>query len=409
VTPVRTLVAWVPDWPVVAAGAAPDEPAAVFHANRVVACTPAARAEGVEVGLRRRESQGRCPELAVLAHDPARDARGWEPVVAGLDGVCPRVEVAVPGRLAFPTRGPSRYFGGDDAVAGLVAGRTGAAVGIADGPFAALLAARRADAAGVALVIPPGASPGFLAPCPVASLLEAGLPGELLDVLGRLGLRTLGAVAALAAGDLTGRFGADGIVAHRLAAGLDERPPATQAPAADLTARTELDPPAERVETAAFVARGLADELASRLDTRGLACTRLLVVAETEHGERLERLWRGDGAGGAAALSAGAIADRVRWQLDGWLRGSGAGAPTAGITLLELVPDEVVAATGRQLGFWGGSPDAAARAVRAVARITGLLGVEAVVVPEWRGGRGPADDVALVPAATVDLAEERVP
>lgn len=401
-TAVRTLVALVPDWPVVAAGAAAGDLAAVFHANRAVAVTAAARAEGVDVGMRRREAQGRCPGLAVLDHDPARDARAWEPVVASLDDVCPRIEVAAPGRLAFPTRGPARYFGGDAAVADLVARRTGAAVGIADGPFAARLAA--ADAAGAPpLVVPPLASPTFLAVRPVTELLVAGFADDLVDVLARLGLRTLGAVAALPAGDLAGRFGVDGVAAHRLAAGLDERPPATADPPPDLAARAELDPPAERVETAAFVARGLADELATRLGDRGLACTRLLIVAETEHGERLERLWRGDGAGGAAALSAGAIADRIRWQLDGWLRS--AGRPTAGIALLELVPDEVVAATGRQLGFWGGSPDAAARAARAVARLAGLLGPEAASVVEWRGGRDPADAAALVPAAAADLGD----
>ena len=402
-TPVRTLVAEVADWPVVAAGAAPDEPAVVVHANRVVAATAAARDEGVDVGLRRREAQSRCPSLAVLAADPARDVRAWEPVVAGLDDVCPRIEIAVPGRLAFPTRGPARYFGGDDRLAALVAARTGASVGIADGPFAALLAARRG------IVVPPGGTPAFLAPLPVATLGVAGLPDDLVDVLGRLGLRTLGAVAGVEPGDVAGRFGADGVVASRLAAGLDERPPRTEAPPPDLAARVELDPPIERVETAAFVARGLADELAAGLDGRGLACIRLLVAAETEHGERLERLWRGDGAGGASALSAGAIADRVRWQLDGWLRLLGTGGPTAGITLLELVPDEVAPARGRQLGFWGGSPDAADRVARAVARISGLLGPDAVVVPEWRGGRDPAAGVTLVPAAAVDLVQHGAP
>jgi protein ImuB len=108
-------------------------------------------------------------------------------------------------------------------------------------------------------------------------------------------------------------------------------------------------------------------------------------------------------------LSAGAIADRVRWQLDGWLNGSSATAarPTAGVALLELVPDEVIAATGRQLGFWGGTAGADERAVRAVARISGLLGPDAVTVPEWRGGRAPAEQVVLVPAGAVDLAEAR--
>ena len=76
--PPRVLVVWCPDWPVTAAGVAPGEPAAVVHANRVVAASPAARDENVLPGIRRREAQSRCPELVVVAHDPARDARAAE-------------------------------------------------------------------------------------------------------------------------------------------------------------------------------------------------------------------------------------------------------------------------------------------------------------------------------------------
>ena len=117
----RTLVVACPDWPVLAAGVAPDQPAAVVRANRVVATSPAARLDGVEVGQRRREAQGRCPGLVVLESDPARDARSFEAVAAVLERVTPRIELSRPGLVAFPTRGPSRYFGGDEALATLVA------------------------------------------------------------------------------------------------------------------------------------------------------------------------------------------------------------------------------------------------------------------------------------------------
>ena len=46
----RTLVVACPDWPVLAAGVPPTEPAAVIRANRVMATSPAARVDGVEVG-----------------------------------------------------------------------------------------------------------------------------------------------------------------------------------------------------------------------------------------------------------------------------------------------------------------------------------------------------------------------
>jgi protein ImuB len=415
----RTLVAWCPDWPVVAAGVPLDQPAIVVHANRVVACSPAAREEGVTEGLRRREAQGRCPQAELLAHDPARDARAFEPAVASLDVLCPRVEITRPGSCALATRGPSRYHGGDEALAVKIAAVLGGAlgdgavvhVGIADGMLAATAAARKARP-GAPVVVPPGASAPFLAPWPVTLLVEAaiaevaGLPddrtSEIADVLRRLGLHTFGALAEVPAGDVLARFGTEGAALHRLARGLDARPLAARHPAPDLAATLELDPPVERVDTAAFVAVGLADELHRTLGSRGLACTRVAVGAETEHGEVHERCWRHEGTLGPAA-----VAERVRWQLDGWLSGSAATRPTAGITQLTLRPEEVVAARGRQLGFWGGETLLDERAARAQARVAGLLGAEAVRVPELRGGRGPGEQLTMVPSMAVDLVESR--
>ncbi|QGG94752.1 Y-family DNA polymerase [Actinomarinicola tropica] len=400
----RTTVVWCLDWPVVAAGVAPDEPGAVLHANRVVAASPAARALGVARGQRRREAQSRCPELTVHDHDPARDARAFEPVVAAVEQITPFIEISRPGLCAFATRGPSRYHGGDDALIDVVEAAVAAVldergevrVGTADGPFAAGIAARRRRRA--ARLVPPGGSPAFLAPLPVA-LLDAP---ALVDVLERLGLRTLGSLAALPRSDVVARFGVDGERAHRLAAGLEERPPDARPVPPSFEAAAELDPPVERVDHAAFVAKSLADELHDRLDGVGLACSLLAIRAETEHGEVLERRWRHEGA-----LSAGAIADRVRWQLDGWLTGSAVARPTAGITRLALAPEEVRVAAGRQLGFWGGQSAEGERAARALARVQAMLGPEAVRVPEWRGGRDPARQVALVPAASVDLTSPR--
>ncbi len=391
------------DWPIVAAGVPLEVPAAVFHANRVVATSPAARAEDIVLHQRRREAQARCPSLLVLDRDLARDARLFEPVVAALDGLTPRVEITEPGRVAFPTRGPSRFFGGDDALATrahavvteALADRGTCQMGVADGIFAATLAATAGEPI---RTVPPGRSAEFLAGWSVSALERP----ELTDVWVRLGLTTLGAVAALTEGDVLARFGTEGQTAWRLAGGLDERPPALAPPPEDLTVSVELDPPAETVAPAAFLARGLAEELHDRLWARGSACTRVVIGAETEHGEQLERVWRAEGS-----LTAGAIADRLRWQLDGWLQGSARHRPTAGISRLWLTPDEVVPAGGRQLGFWGSDAATVDRASRAVARVQGLLGVGSVSVPEWRGSRDPATQVALIPAEAVDLTAER--
>jgi protein ImuB len=397
---VRTLVVWCPDWPVVAAGLS-EQAAAVLAAGRVVACSAPARSEGVVRGLRRRQAEARCPGLVVRDHDPAADARAFEPVVAAVEAFTTGVEIVRPGVCALATRGPSRYFGGDDALAAQVAaavarhaGVPACRVGVADGSFAAERAARRG------IVVPVGASAAFLAGFPVATL-----EGELPDLLVRLGIRTLGELAALPAAAVLARFGPEGAVAHRLARGLDDRPLAARTPPPDLAVTAELDPPAERLETVAFVAKGMADRLHERLATDGLTATLVLVEAEWEHGERLGRRWRLDGQGGGGR-GAAALAERVRWQLDGWMSaaaGTDAERPSGGLTLLRLVPEEVRSDDGRQLGFWGGDRAAAERVARALARVQGMLGPEAVVVAVPAGGRSPAEQVRLVPwGETVD-------
>jgi len=44
----RLGVLWCPNWAVVAAGAAADEPVVVLHANRVIATSLAAGREGID-------------------------------------------------------------------------------------------------------------------------------------------------------------------------------------------------------------------------------------------------------------------------------------------------------------------------------------------------------------------------
>ncbi|TCB97927.1 DNA polymerase Y family protein [Micromonospora zingiberis] len=391
----RTLLLWCPDWPVLAAeivdGVPATGPVAVLYANRVVACSEQARAEGVRRGLRRREAQGRCPRLTVVDHDPGRDARAFEPVVAAVEEVAVGVEVTRPGACALAAQGPSRYLGGEEAAAERIVEQVAQScavesqVGIADGVFAAGLAARQGR------IVPPGGTAEFLAAQPVEAL---GRPA-LADLLRRLGVRTLGDFAALSAGDVLARFGFDGALAHRLAAGRDDRPLAVRRPPADLTVTADLDEPIERVDVAAFAARTLAERLHERLAGHGLACTRLGIEAVTAHGQELHRVWRHDGL-----LTAAAIADRVRWQLDGWLTGARRGGPprpTAGIIRLRLVPDGLIAQAGLQAGLWGEAGEERERAHRALSRVQGLLGPEAVVTAVLGGGRSPADQVRLVP------------
>ena len=401
----RTILVWCPDWPVIAAeivdGVSASGAVVVLHGNRVVACSEAARLDGVRRGLRRREAQSRCPQLVVVEHDPGRDVRAFEPVVAAVEEVAVGVEVIRPGACAMAARGPARYFGGEEAAAERIVEQIAEScsvesqAGIADGVFAAGLAARAGR------VIAPGATREFLADVPIAALERP----ELTDLLTRLGIKTLGDYAALPAADVLTRFGFDGALAHRLASGLDHRPLAVRRPPPDLDVADTYDDPLERVDVAAFAGRTLAERLHEKLAAHGLACTRLGIEAVTADGQELHRVWRHDGT-----LTAAAIAERVRWQLDGWLTGARRGAsssgssgygisarPTAGLVRLRLIPDGVLVHLGLQPGLWGDAGAERDRAHRAFSRVQGLLGPEAVVTAVAGGGRSADDQVRMVP------------
>ncbi len=419
----RVLVVWCLDWPAVAAaaeaGAEVTRAVAVLAANRVVACTATARAEGIRRGLRKREAQGRCPDLLMAQDDPDRDARLFEPVVAAVDATVPGVEVLRPGMLALSARGAARFFGSEEAAAERLVDAVAAVgvecqIGIADELSTAVFAARRAT------LVPPGKGAEFLAPMPVSELavepvLAAPQRVELVDLLHRLGLRRIGDFAALTPAEVASRFGADAIVAHRCARAVPERPPAARLPAADLTVEHRCDPPIERVDMAAFAGRLLATELHTKLSAAAVACTRLVIHAETEAGEEFSRSWRC-----AEPLTPDSTADRIRWQLDGWLtrraldrgrtrpapgtHGDWDSGPDAAITLLRLEPVEVVSAGALQLGLWGGVGEDEERARRALIRVQSLLGGDAVRMGVLSGGRGPQERITMV-----TLGDEPVP
>lgn len=423
----RLGVLWCPNWAVVAAQAALDEPVVVLHGNRVIAQSLAAGREGIVVGQRRRQAQACCPHVRLVAHDPDGDARRFENVVTAIAALIPRVEITEPGMLSFLAKGPSRYFGGEQAMAermtdlatSVIAGPdpaspAGSAVttcpalaavggfgmGIADGRFAAAIAARQAAARGRPMIVDSGvdATADFLAPLSVHLLASvAGLDDEFVELLQRLGVRQLGQLAALSVADVLARFGRLGEFAHRIASGGDDRPPDTIEPPSGLVAVHVLDDPAHHVDTLVFIARQLADELTTALGADGKVCTRLVVTAETDHSERNERLWYR-----STGLSAAAMVERARWQLDAWVNTA---SITAGVTMLRLEPVEVRSDDGVQLGLWGGRTQADEWAARAVARLATLAGPEQVLVPAATGGRLPGDAFAWVPAVTADLAE----
>jgi len=157
-----------------------------------------------------------CPTLSVEG-DRGDEVRRFLNVVATVEAFCPWVEAASLGVCTLPARGPARFFGGEAvlveklsvAVAEMLGTPEMVRVGVADGLFAALLAAR------AEVVVDPGGVGPFLAPWSTAVLRRP----DLAVTLKRLGVHTLGRFAALGGREVSARFGSDAAACHQVARG----------------------------------------------------------------------------------------------------------------------------------------------------------------------------------------------
>jgi protein ImuB len=380
------MVVWCPDWPVVAAALQQelslDAPLAVVERGEVFACSAAARVEGVRRGMRRRDAAARCPELVVLDRVPEAESRTFEAVLACVEEVSAGVAPVKPGLCALGV--PSRFYGGEAAAAAAVAehlvtlGVWDCRIGIADGLFAAEQAARRAPTQDC-VVVPVGGSAAFLTALPVGVLDDA----DLVSLLRRLGLRTLGDFAALPARDVLTRFGSSGAWLHRQARGRDDRAPVSRQAPLELEQSVAFEPPLETIEPIAFSTRQTAERAVAELARHGLVCTEVRIVVSTEGGWTGSRVWLH-----SRWFSAADLVDRLYWQL----QGDPAPEPVTGV---RIIPETVESMADHGEGLWGSAPDE--RVERGVARLQGMLGPEEVLAPAVQGGRSPRQRQALTP------------
>ena len=382
----RVLVVWCPDWPVISAvaslGLVPSSPIAVIDRGEVYACSQAARLDGVRRGMRRRDASARCPELTVVDHSLERDVRAFESILSTIEDTTSAVTPIRPGLCALSVH--SRYYGGEREAAAVIAEHLVAAgvwecrIGIADGIFTAEQAARQA-APQDCCVIPVGGSARYLADLPIVVLEDL----ELVGLLRRLGIRTLGDFAALPARDVLTRFGSQGALIHRLASGKDSRIAAARRPPLDLQQSVSFDPPLETVEPVAFSSRQTAELLIAELARHGLVCSEIRIDVVGDRGWVGSRVWAHP-----RWFTAADLVDRLYWQL----QGSPSPEPVQGI---RLIPEAVESLADHGEGLWGSAPDE--RIERGVARLQGMLGPEQVLSPSLQGGRNPRQRQVLTP------------
>ncbi len=320
--------------------------------------------------------------------DPVEAGELTERLLRRLERIGAAVESERPGEAFFALDGLRGLHGGKSAgvlAAARRAAGTEVRIGVAPTRFAAYAAALRGA------ILPPSEAGDFLAGLPVSALagrLEL-LPreaGSLVETMRRLGLTTLGALAALPVARVADRFGAAGLQALRLARGED----------GPLRPRRPHEELVEEVELPEGAAGGALEHALKLLVDR-------LLAAPRRRGRTVLRLRLG------ALLSGGGS-----WSVD-----QGLGRPTASArtlcavltTRLETLPGPVAALRLRALAL--GPPvgdqlelslrgeehhrrrlSEAIRAVRAAQGADSLL----TVVPLDSASRFPERRTMLAPA-----------
>lgn len=365
------------------------------HPSHVVACTPDATDAGVERGMRRRVAEALCPGVMVLTRDVGEETQRFEPVVVMLEDLIPRIEVVEPGMVMIPVAGASTYYGGETTVVELVSGKlmgsdvpyvSTARVGLADGPFAAGWAARRAEP-GVPLIVDD--TRAFLAGLAIDALVGEGLSGvppgaeELAATFRWLGVSTLGALADLPREAIASRFGSSGLSMHRLAHGEDRLLDPRPIPSEFAIEMEFEDEPLESVDQVAFVARAIAARMIPALQRHGIAPHRMRVEMTAADSSTRSRVWSSPDPFDEAALT-----DRVRWQIRAWIE---SGSVPGGVTRIRLDPSDL-SGRGRQLGLFEDA-SASREADRALARAQALVGPGAVLQADPSGGRLPREQI----------------
>jgi protein ImuB len=250
----------------------------------------AAEAFGIHAGMRMGEALARCPGLTLVAPDPMGVAEGWESALACLESLGAEVESLRPGEACFDAGGLQRLHSGrvvrmlsDGYLAAHGSERlrkalAGARVGQGPTRFCAMVAASGARIRRPLQI----AGAGELAARPVALLRRRTETAALVEPFERLGITTLGELAALPRAAVADRFGRPGLLAHDLAHGRDT-PLRPRRPGELLCESLEL-PEAGSGEQLGRALGLLIDRLLARRERRGRTLRAVVLSARLVEG-----------------------------------------------------------------------------------------------------------------------------
>jgi nucleotidyltransferase/DNA polymerase involved in DNA repair len=270
---------------------------------RVWQVAPLARRSGVKPGMTVSQAIGLCPVLKLCEPDPVHYDEQFARLVAALLTVSPVVEPVELGRAYVGTDGLEGLYGEPEEIVEAIkrgtrkwergtcerssspcsafrVPRSAFRVGWGKGKFVSWVAATRARP-GAAVIVPPGEEQKFLAPQPLGVLpLDSDTHRRLL----RLGVKTLGALAALPEEAVVSQFGRSGRRLWRLAAGLVSEPVLGRVVPEPIAAALTFFTPVGERDLLAHALDKLVDRALGDPRRSGWRVQVVRVRAELEHG-----------------------------------------------------------------------------------------------------------------------------
>ncbi len=255
--------------------------ARIKNAMRLVSIDGTGFRAGLRVGQTLSDARALIPDLDSFDHDPEADAALAEAIAGWCDRYTPLVALEEPAEeiagscagLFLDISGCAHLFGGEKAMLDDVVGRLNsggflASAAIADTPGAAWAFARY----GKHRVVAPGEHSAALLDLPLAGLR---LESDLLDMLRKLGLRTVGCIAGLPRAPLAARFGSTLLRRLDQALGREDEAISPRLPVPELTAERVFAEPIVLVDDIERTAAQLAANLRKGLDERQLGAREL--------------------------------------------------------------------------------------------------------------------------------------
>ncbi|HMN85435.1 MAG TPA: DNA polymerase Y family protein, partial [Bauldia sp.] len=237
------------------------------NALRLVALDAMAERLGLQRGQPLADARAMIPGLEAAEEDGAADDALLERIADWAERYTPLVALDPPHGLMLDITGAAHLFGGEEAMAGDIAGRLAARgfavrAAIAGTPGAAHAAARFTALA----VVPEDGARDHLAALPLAALRLAPATVAALD---RVGLKRIGQILDAARAPLAARFGAGLLRQLDRALGIEEEAIGPRRPVPALIAERRFAEPVVSEDDIARTLRSLAAALAGSLEARG--------------------------------------------------------------------------------------------------------------------------------------------